>query len=480
MRAFIAFAATIVLLAGCVQEDGEKTGSRQAKGLLGDRLVDSGLGYSYYISTDFPTELDHNHRDPSLHMDNFQVEFVAHHACTPDGKYPGTGIGMTDIAFWENYAFVGIGKGFCILDVTDPTAPKFVSKYAGEPAADFEVTADGNFALLLTQRNGLPANQESTDPTDHLPRGVVVVNVKDKKNPQFESYYPVPTNGVHTAVTYKMGNRQLVSIQTYDWVPPGLPAPVPPVAPSNAPKTQRVEITELKAGPGGRMMLERLSMWSQERPAPLDLWFPHDGYIQQHPITGKTYLYLAYWDAGLIVLDISNPAAPVKVSQYNELAPSKYNAYHDVKVSEELIAGRHITVTGPELGSAAGETGHFRIFDTTNPAKPEQLGTWTLPGVPGFSGGFLFSPHVFQIEDGRIYLAHNHGGIWVIDISTEALLREPKAAGYYFPHGSEHDPKSWAQSASVWGAYVKDGYIYATETTQGMHVLKWTGEGLVS
>ncbi|MBI2078151.1 MAG: hypothetical protein HYT80_07255 [Euryarchaeota archaeon] len=469
MRMFFAFTATTLLLAGCLHD-----GDGKDKDLL-----DDALGYLSYVSDEFPLELDHNHNDPSLHVDNFQVDFVAHHACTPDGKYPGAGVGMTDIAFWANYAFVGIRNGFCILDVSNPASPKFVSKYLGEPAADFEVSADGNFAFLLTQRNGEPVNRGSTDPTDHLPRGVIVVNVRNKASPQFESYYPVPTNGVHTAVPYKMGNRQLLSIQTYDWVPPGLPSPVPPVPPTNAPYTQRIEITELKAAPGGRMVLERVSMWSQDRPTPTDLWFPHDAYIQQHPVTGKTYLYAAYWDAGLIVLDISDPAKPAKVSQFREAAPSKYNAYHDVKVSEELIDGRHITVTGPELQAAVAETGHFRIFDTTDPAKPVQLGTWTLPGVPGFQGGFLFSPHVFQVVHGRIYLAHNHGGIWVIDIHNETLLKEPKAVGYYFPHGDAKDPKSWAQSASVWGAYYKDGYIYATETTQGMHVLKWVADEIV-
>lgn len=466
----LAAVATAAVLAGCL--NGTTPSAADAPSILTD--------YLYYLDEDFPLDLDHDHSDPTLHEANFQVDFVAHHACTEGGDYAaGTVGGFTDIAFWDHYAFVGKRNGFCILDVSDPTAPKFVSHYLGEGAADMEVSPDGNFAILLTQRNGAPGPLQagSTDPTDNLPRGAIVVNVKDKKNPQFESYYQVLTNGVHTATVGEVDGRTVVAIQTYDWVPPGgLPAAGVPQ--QNAPATQRVEITELRADPTGRVGLQFLGRYSLNRPGAeqLAMWFPHDAFIQKHPMTGKTYLYVAYWDAGLVILDISMPSSPQVVSRYSDLAPSKYNQYHDVKVSPDLIDGRHITVTGPELESAAGEVGYFRIFDTTDPAKPVQLGAWTLPGVSGFSGGFQFSPHVFQVVNGRIYLAHNHGGIWVVDIHNETLLRAPQAAGYYFPHGDEASPESWANSASVWGAYVKDGYIYATEGTQGVHVLHWAAD----
>jgi hypothetical protein len=459
----------LALFAGCLQPDAAV------------QTPAKGLGYSYYDSLDFPLDLDHNHADPTLHAAKFQMEFVTHHACTQDGKPKAGGIGgFTDIAFHDHYAFVGKGDGFCILDVTDPSNPKFISQYVGESSADLEITQDGGYVLLLTQRNvpgpNTPAARGSTDPTADLPRGAIIVNVKDVKNPKFESYYPVPTNGVHTAVTFQMGDRQLVSIQTYDW---STPVPVGPVPQQNLPGTQRVEITELKPNAAGKMALSLVSRFTVDRPAtdPLARWFPHDAYIQKHPKTGQTLLYIAYWDAGLVIVDISIPASPKLLSRYNELAPSKYNSYHDVKVSDELIAGRHITVTGPELESAAGEVGYFRIFDTTDPTKPVQLGAWTVPGLKGFSGGFLYSPHVFQIVDGHLFIAHNHAGLWVVDIHNETLLKHPRTAGYYFPHGDERTPGAWDRNApsSIWGAYWKDGVVYTTERS-GVHVLRWAGD----
>ena len=157
-----------------------------------------------------------------------------------------------------------------------------------------------------------------------------MVDVSDKANPQFESYYPVPTNGVHTAVVYDMDGRTIVSIQTYDWVPPG-GIPVDAVPQQNAPMTQRIEITELKPDAAGTMTLQRLGMYSHPRPTTdqLALYFPHDSYIQKHPITGKTYLYVAYWDAGappyrwneiMIDLLLATPDPRYRVISYVNLA----------------------------------------------------------------------------------------------------------------------------------------------------------------
>jgi len=436
-----------------------------------------GADIPYYLLDEFPIDLDHDHADMAAHAAALNLAFEGYHSCTSDGSLAQAVGGYTDIAFWNEYAFVGTSQGFCILDLSDPVHPTFVSSYAGEPAADIDVSADGDFVFLPTQRNRATGLTDPGEPTANLPRGISVVNVKDKTTPIFESYYPVPTNGVHTLTPYRMGERQLVFVQSYDWVPPGeLGLPSVPAPQQNPAPTQRIEVTELVRLPTGAMGLELLSRWFLSRPAtePNAMWFPHDSFAQKHPLTGRDLLYVAYWDAGLVILDVSNPADVKLVSQYSDKAPSIYNQYHDVKVFEEPIAGRHITVTGPELSSGP-EAGHVRIFDTTDPAKPVQLGTWRLPGNPGTPGGFLYSPHVFTLHDGRIYIGHNHAGVWVIDVHNATLLESPATAGYYFPRGDEANGQ-WSKTSTVWGAYWRDGYVYATEGSSGVHVLQFAGD----
>lgn len=440
----------------------------------------------YYVADEFPIDWDHSdadHHDMRLHDAAYNLDFQAYHACTPAGAWtPEAPGGFAGAAFDGSFLYVANNRGLCVLDVRDPTAPRFVSQYAGPAGSDVELSADGHYAFLGTQRQALPAagTLPSTQP-DQLPRGVHVINVQDPARPRFESYYPVPTNGVHTLSTYLQGPTQLVFIQTYDWVPPGeLNSTVqPPPAPqNNAPVTPRVEITRLTRDPTGAAFLERVGEFEFPRPPtqPLVHYFPHDSHAQKHPMTGQDLLFVAYWNAGLVILDITNPVIPRQIAQYADPSPSRYNQYHDVHASEELIDGRHITVTGPEVEQGP-ETGVLRVFDTTDPTRPAQLGTWRLPGDLGIPKEFRFSPHEFSVHGGRIYLGSNHAGVWVIDISDAEHLRNPASWGYYFPHGDARlEPSKWSTSSSTWGAYYHDGSFYATESASGVHVLQFRGD----
>lgn len=437
-----------------------------------------------YTLDEYPLDLDHEHSDAKIHNRTHNIAFIAYHSCSPDGEIADAVGGYTDIAFFEDLAFVGHRRGFCILDVSDPAHPQYVGSYVGEPASDIEVSADGNTVFLATQRNLRPnaAEENSTEGTDNLPRGIIVVNVENRDDPTFESYYPMPTNGVHTAAPYLMDGRQLLFLQTYDWVPPGvsgIPDGVPqPIPESNAPVTQRVEVTELTLVSGKRV-LERIGQYSLQRPLdqPFVYWFPHDSFAQYHPVLGKHLLYVAYWEAGLVILDVDDPANPALFARYDDQAPSNLtNQYHDVKVFEEPIAGMHVTVTAPETPTAS-ETGLVRIFNTTDPANPVQIGTWHLPESPPTPGdSFLFSPHVFTLHEGMIYIGHYHGGVWVIDVSDAEHLRNPSAAGFFFPRGDEATQTFTEGTPGVWGAYFHDGYIYATESSTGVHVLQYAGD----
>lgn len=437
----------------------------------------------YFMGDDFPLDTDHDHADMTLHNASFNFEFVSYHSCTPEGTFQSGPLGQfTDIAFHHPYAFIGQAAGFCILDIADPAQPKFVSRYVGQRqnASDIDLSADGDYLLLPTQRNPLQIPNVA-DPTKSLPRGILVFNVKDRRNPVLDFFYPVPTNGVHTISTYLMEARQLVFIQTYDWIPPGeLNETVKPPAlnPTNPPGTPRVEIAELVVDAAGKAELRRISLFEVPRPPgdPLLQWFPHDAQAQKHPKTGQTLLYVAYWDAGLVLVDISEPARPAMMARYDNRSPSVYNHYHDARASEVLIDGRHVTVTAPEI-YAGPETGVVRIFDTSDPRQPVQIGWWKLPGNLGIPRDFLYSPHVFSLDEGRIYLGHRHAGVWVLDISTADNLTWPKAVGYYFPHGDARLPSAaWSRSSNVWGAYFHEGLVYVTEENAGLHVLRFRGD----
>ncbi len=466
MRTWMMIVALLsVGLAGCVGgngDDGDDTTPRP--------------GVEYYTSQDFLAELEHDHTDPTLHAASHNMAFVDHHDCTEDGVVDEDTPQITDIKEWGDYLFVNQLNGFCILDISDPYDVTFVSHFEAEAGFDIDVNANGEYVFHGTQRNPPPGTGGPPDPNaeDDLPRGLYVVDVSDKADPTLASFYPVPSNGVHTVHYHKHANGDdLVLIQTYDWFPPsetGLPLP----GVGNGP-TQRVEILRLVEDETGAQ-LELVGIYSLPKPPeePAGDYFPHDCTAQQHPFTERTYMYCAYWNHGLVIVDITNPVQPTLVSQYDDAAPSNYNQYHYVLPAPEPIDDRHITVGAPELQVGVEETGHIRVFDTTDPANPVQLSTWTLPGVPGFDGGFLYSPHQFDIANGHIYMGHNHGGTWVIDISNESLLMAPKSAGAVIPHGDEdREPSEWPRLGNVWVAIEHEGYVYSADRTAGIHVHRY-------
>lgn len=464
MRALMMIAALLSIgLAGCVGGNGDD-GDDPTR----ERTID------YYTSPDFLADLEHDHSDPTLHAESHNMAFIDNHDCTEDGVWGDDTPQITDIKEWGDYLFVNQLNGFCILDISEPSNVTFVSHFEAEAGSDIDVSADGNYVFHATQRNPPPGTDGTPDAEDDLPRGLYVVDVSDKADPTFASFYPVPSNGVHTVHYLKHANGDdLVLIQTYDWFPPGeLGLPVSSVGTG---PSQRVEITRL-VGDATGTHLERVGVYTLPKPPsePAGEYFPHDCTAQEHPFTERTYIYCAYWNHGMAIVDITNPAQPALVSQYDDAAPSNYNQYHYVLPAPDLIDDRHITIGAPELQVGVGEVGHIRVFDTTDPTNPVQLGTWTLPGVPGFDGGFLYSPHQFDIANGHIYMGHNHGGTWVIDISNESLLSNPMSAGAVIPHGDEDlDASEWPRLGNVWVAIEHEGYVYSADRVAGIHVHRY-------
>ena len=87
---------------------------------------------------------------------------------------------------------------------------------------------------------------------------------------------------------------------------------------------------------------------------------------------------------------------------------------------------------------------------------------------------------------GRVYMAHYHAGVWVIDVDA-FLAKNPTPKGnvraplpdaipnlgvYLTRHDATRAP------GQVWDVVVKDGYIYASDYSLGLFVLHFLGDPL--
>jgi hypothetical protein len=79
-------------------------------------------------------------------------------------------------------------------------------------------------------------------------------------------------------------------------------------------------------------------------------------------VVAGRYAYVADYDAGLQIIDISNPASPTLVGTYN----TSGNAW------DVAIAGRNAYVSDELLG--------IKIVDISNPAAPTLIGAYDTNG----------------------------------------------------------------------------------------------------
>lgn len=426
----------------------------------------------------FPIEVDHDHSDPTLHSDAANLDQVAYHSTYGEGDVDAipAGQGFSELFLRGHLAFIGRrggnDGGFVILDVERPQAPQKLGEFAGLANYDMESTYDNRYVFFVSQflNNQQPSSFPPDDPGE-LPRQIHIVDIADPASPEWVGAMAVPSRGVHTITYHRTEQgRELVVAQTYDFVPdPSLGLPLPDQGTNMV--AQRVLLFDFVREPTPTLQL--LSTY-EKHPTETETAreaFPHDVFIQEHPVTHDLLMYVAYWDLGGFIVDITDPTTPADVAHLTDFSPSSITQVHLLRASAQLIDGRHITIAEPELTQAETETGQYTLFDTTDPANPKRLGFWTLPGEVQNDQGTRFSPHNFDIENGRVYLAHYHAGVWILDISTQALQDHPVPLAYAQP--SQPRPDYDNDISDVWTALHHEGYVYASDIATGFYVYRF-------
>lgn len=488
MRTLAVAAVALLALSGCL-------------GLFDDRPDYDAAEKAVTEAAEASLTLEHDHFDPALHGGAHNLELVGYHNGVDDSgnasAIPAGGY-FTELALGERYVYMagastggfqdGAGAlgGFSIISAEDPTDPYLVGRYDGPTGSDIEVNADETLAFFGTQRNtieevlGVLAGTQ--DPTAALPRGIHVVDISDKRLPTLESFVPLPYNGIHTVdyVQHPLTGAEYLVACTYDFYGNTVPSSTGSAANSGFPDgvnplTQRVIVFEIQENPIGtpRIDLVPVSQYQIPEEAPDGHYFmPHDTSVAMHP-DGRPLLLVAYWDKGVRILDFSDPAQLTELSGYTDYTPSDFGNIHQVKAFPELIDGRHVTVAEPEIIDAGDETGQMTFIDTTDPEAPTKISHWTLPSEELFVRSLDFSPHNFDLWDGKVALAHYHAGVWVIDVSDAENLEDPKHVAYYIPSMPRDDAPKITPNA--WSAFWRDGHIYATDESSGLHILEYTG-----
>ncbi|WP_324663487.1 LVIVD repeat-containing protein [Haloarcula sediminis] len=329
-------------------------------------------------------------------------------------------------------AYVATGDGIAVVDLVSPAAPRLLAERT-ELLAD---STDGPMRvvqdLALAGDRLLVAGPANPAEGAH---GVVVFDVRDRECPERTAAVELDTR-IHNC---DFDGR-------YAYV----------TANSRGENPLAVVDTETGDEVGSWSLLDDDERWAEVSPTLRPL---HDVTVQGDDA------YLAYWDAGTWILDVSDPADISLVSRVRGRSRETLAAIDDPGTERTEPPGNDHFVTvdeGAELLGVGGESwatvadddgpSGIELFDIGDPRSPESLATIDPPPTSDPTrGGVLTTAHNFELTGGRCYSAWYQGGVRVHD------LREPSEPREIF---------RWRDSAttSFWTAQRADGCFVAANT----------------
>ncbi|QLH81557.1 LVIVD repeat-containing protein [Halosimplex pelagicum] len=349
------------------------------------------------------------------------------------------------------YAFASRIDGFYVVDCADPENPEVIGTYTG-------ITASGGRAI--TGFYDIKYNQGrlmlATSRAAGSFRGIAIYDVSDPTDPRpmktYETTYTIHNSDLHGEYAYLTTGRELDVVH---------------VAPDEPESVARWSPAEYDAGYGD------LSG---------NLVNLHDLYVQD----GRAYL--AYWDAGAWILDVSDPANPSYVghgaeytlSELQEVSGEEMIEYalepegnaHYVQPDDDgdllAVGGESWNLEGgvdddesdeEDLGGPSG----IILYDISDAASPERLTEIEPPQPPEGetarrNGGYYTTSHNFEIVGDYLYSSWYRGGVKVHDISDPA---SPEQLAHY----EDGDRASfWTAQVGVPGDFfIATSYVHPTE-----------------
>jgi len=189
---------------------------------------------------------------------------------------------------------------------------------------------------------------------------------------------------------------------------------------------------------------------------------------------GGNSVYVSYWDAGTVHLDITTPTTPKLVSDTKIIPPDEDGDNHSMTLANNgkiLIINTEDFSPGDCPGnSALGGWGEVYIYDNTNPAAPAFLGTFSTPNGRSTRSDGNFTDHNTEVTPGGQYFSswYSDGIVWW----TLADHGVTQQRGQFVP-----PPHADGSLAEVWGVFIDTTHnvILASDSNSGLWIAKPKG-----
>jgi len=176
------------------------------------------------------------------------------------------------------------------------------------------------------------------------------------------------------------------------------------------------------------------------------------------------YVYLSYWNDGILMLDVGagthggTPTEPVEVSRFAYPIGNTHVAW---RAGDYLFIGDEIFPPGWDPEKAIHARGFIHVVDYSDPENPVEVAKYEVPEA---------GVHNIWIEGDRMYLGYYQAGLRVVDISGELrgdLYAQGREVARILTTDDDTMVPNWPMT---WGAQIHKGMIYSSDLNSGIWV----------
>lgn len=338
----------------------------------------------------------------------------------------------------RDYAYLGTAESNAILvfDVTDPASPVLTDSVTTDARFVLDVKVNEDASLAVFSREGAATRAN----------GIVILDLSDPAHPEVLSEYTetVP-GGVHN--TFFDGDHIYA---THD----------------GDGSMHVIDVSDPRSP-------REAGEWHTDTPGR----YLHDMFVKDG------IAYLAYWQDGLVILDVGgggqggSPSNPVKIGQLVYDATRIYGpggggprGTHSVYVADGIayVGDEVYPPVYNDLTQPIYPRGYIHVIDVSDPTNPHEIARYEVPEA---------GAHNHWVEDDQLYSAYYQGGVRVVDVSGEKR-------GNLYDQGREvaafvtdaPDQAYVPHRAFAFGAQLFKDRIYVSDMSSGLWVLELTGE----